>query len=57
VERTRGELVTAKRSKELERKIEGVGRLLDEAEAPRAKRAARKVGDDALDLDAAWNKD
>jgi translin len=56
LERTRGEVVTAKRTKELEKKIEGVGRLLDEAEAGRAKKRVPKKSDD-LDLDAAWNKD
>lgn len=56
VDRTRGELLTAKRAKELERKIDGVGRLLDEAEGRPPKRHAKK-DPDALDLDAAWNKD
>jgi translin len=55
VERTRGELVTAKRAKDLERKMDDVGRLLDEAEAGRTKRAKRKP-DDELDLDGAWGK-
>ena len=55
VERTRGELVTAKRAKELERKIDDVARLLDEAETRGAKRAKSKHDAD-LDLDAAWGK-
>ncbi len=55
VERTRGELVTAKRAKELERKIEGVDKLLEEAEGGPVRRVARKPKDE-LDLDAAWNR-
>lgn len=56
VERTRGELVTAKRAKELERKIDDVGRLLDEAEAGRTKGPKPKAKPADLDLDGAWNK-
>lgn len=57
VERTRGDLVTAKRTRELERKIEGVGDMLDQAEGRPAKpRRARKAGDGDLDLDKAWSK-
>lgn len=55
LERTRGELVTAKRTKQLEKKIEGVGRLLDEAEAGRSKKRPQKPSED-LDLDGAWNR-
>jgi predicted translin family RNA/ssDNA-binding protein len=56
VERTRGDLVTAKTAKDLEKKIDGVSRLLDEAEARPKRKPTRRPSDD-LDLDAAWNKD
>lgn len=55
VERTRGDLVTAKRAKHLEKKIEGVSELLEEAEG-RARPAPKRRDPDDLDLDAAWNK-
>lgn len=55
VERTRGALVTVKKTKDLERKIDGVGRLLDEAEGRQGKRA-RPRNPDELDVDSAWNK-
>ena len=55
LERTRGDLVNGKRAKELERKIDDVARLLDEAEA-RGKPRPKAKKDDELDLDSAWSK-
>lgn len=56
LERTRGELLTAKKTKDLERKIDSVARLLDEAEGRAPEKARRKDPND-LDLDAAWNRE
>lgn len=56
IERTRGELLTAKRSRELEQKIDGVRTLLDEAEGRVAKKRAERPSDD-LDVDKAWSKE
>lgn len=56
VEKTRGELVNAKRTKDLEKKIDGVRSLLDEAEGRLAKKKA-KGSDMDLDLDKAWSKE
>lgn len=55
IERTRGELVNAKKSKELENKIDDVRSLLDEAEG-RVQRPKRRTNDEDLDLDGAWGK-
>lgn len=55
LERSRGDLVAAKKSKELERKIDDVASLLDEAEG-RARKARKKPDPDELDLDSAWSK-
>lgn len=55
VERTRGDLLMAKKNKRLENKIDGVSALLDEAEGKASKARDKKDKED-LDLDAAWNK-
>lgn len=55
LERTRGDVVNARKTKELERKIDNLGSLLDEAEGNPPKKR-KKVDDDELDLDAAWNR-
>lgn len=56
LERTRGDLVNGKRAKELERKIDDVARLLDEAETRPLKPKVKAPKADDLDLDAAWGK-
>lgn len=55
LEKTRGDLLTAKRAKELEKKIDGIQSLLDEAEGGPRKRPRAK-GDDDLDIDSAWSR-
>lgn len=55
VEKTRGDLVTTKKAKDLEKKIDGVHSLLDEAEGRPPRRKGKPDSGD-LDLDAAWNK-
>lgn len=55
LERSRGDLVAAKKSKELERKIDDVASLLDEAEGA-ARKSRKKPDPDELDLDSAWSK-
>ena len=55
LERTRGDLVTTKKSKELEKKIDRLGDLLDEAEGRQKPKPKKAKGDD-LDLDSAWSK-
>lgn len=55
LERTRGDLVTAKKSKDLEKKIDRLGDLLDEAEG-RGKAKPKKAASDDLDVDSAWSK-
>jgi translin len=54
LERTRGDVVNARKTKELERKIDNLGSLLDEAEGTAPKKR-KKVDDDELDVDGAWN--
>lgn len=44
-----------KSTKETEAKVDGIGRLLDEAESGRSRPVKRKPSTD-LDLDGAWNK-
>jgi predicted translin family RNA/ssDNA-binding protein len=55
LERTRSDLVTAKKSKDLETKIDRLGDLLDEAEG-RPKKKSKKPNADDLDLDGAWSR-
>ncbi|MBI2078005.1 MAG: hypothetical protein HYT80_06505 [Euryarchaeota archaeon] len=55
LERTRGDLMTAKKTKELEKRIDGLASMLDEAET-RGKPKPKKAASDDLDLDAAWSK-
>lgn len=55
LEKSRGEIVAAKRQKQLEKKIDDLASLLDEAEGRGPKKAAAKDSDD-LDVDAAWSK-
>jgi hypothetical protein len=55
LERTRGDVVNARKTKELERKIDNLGSLLDEAEGTTPKKR-KKVDDDELDVDGAWNR-
>lgn len=56
LEKTRGDLVNAKRSKELEKKIDGIRSLLDEAEGAPAAKRRRKSAPVDLDLDKAWDR-
>ena len=53
--RTRGDLMTAKKTKDLEKRIDGLSSMLDEAET-RGKPKPKKAVSDDLDLDAAWSK-
>lgn len=55
LERTRGDLVTTKKTKDLEKKVDRLGDLLDEAEGRPTKKAKKADADD-LDLDSAWSK-
>jgi translin len=55
LERTRGDLVTTKKTKDLEKKVDTLGDLLDEAEG-RAKPKKKKADAEDLDLDGAWGK-
>jgi translin len=54
LERTRGDVVNARKTKELEKKIDNLGSLLDEAEG-RVRKKPQAADADDLDLDAAWN--
>lgn len=55
LERSRGDIVSAKRQKHLEKKIDDLASLLDEAEGRPAKKA-RPIAPDDLDIDGAWSK-
>ncbi|HLE47680.1 MAG TPA: hypothetical protein VI818_05230 [Candidatus Thermoplasmatota archaeon] len=55
LERTRGDIMTAKKTKDLEKRIDGLSSLLDEAEHRGKPKPKAKANDD-LDLDAAWSK-
>ncbi|HEX9815858.1 MAG TPA: hypothetical protein VGB18_02665, partial [Candidatus Thermoplasmatota archaeon] len=55
LERTRGDLVTTKKTKDLEKKVDRLGDLLDEAEG-RPQKKPKKADADDLDLDSAWSK-
>ena len=55
LERTRGDLVTTKKTKDLEKKVDRLSDLLDEAEG-RPTKKPKKADDLDLDLDSAWSK-
>lgn len=55
LERSRGDIVSAKRQKHLEKKIDDLASLLDEAEGRPAKKAKAAPSED-LDIDAAWTR-